>query len=312
MPKRGQANFDKLFKIRPLVEMLNKRFAQCYQPHQKEAIDESMVKFKGRSSMKQYMRDEPVKRGCKMWMLCDESAYNLKFQIYTGRLATEMSELGLGARVKTFAVGTVNPTRKFLPKLKEDKKMKREDFDSKVSNHDVAFYKWMEKRAVNLISTMHDPSDTTSVNRKEKDGSTTVVACPRELSDYNMSMNFVDNFDCLKGDYGCDRKKTEMEQFTNKDFRRKVYEGLLAKAIVHCSGLSQKGKSVTLSKHKPHVDKQIRLEGRAHQPKQATSRRCAVCSTRAVPVRTVWMCSSCNVPLCLRKGETCFQTFHSQ
>jgi hypothetical protein len=30
-------------------------------------------KFKGRSSMKQYMRDKPVKRGYKLWMLCDES-----------------------------------------------------------------------------------------------------------------------------------------------------------------------------------------------------------------------------------------------
>ncbi|XP_049858369.1 piggyBac transposable element-derived protein 4-like [Schistocerca gregaria] len=101
MPKRGQADFDKLFKIRPLVEMLNKRYAQCYQPHQKVAIDESMVKFKGRSSMKQYMRDNPVKRGYKIWMLCDESAYNFKFQINNGRLATEKSELRVGAREVT-------------------------------------------------------------------------------------------------------------------------------------------------------------------------------------------------------------------
>ncbi|XP_049964547.1 uncharacterized protein LOC126484984 [Schistocerca serialis cubense] len=198
MPKRRQANFNKLFKIRPLVEMFNKRFAQCYQPHQKVAINESMVNFKGKSSMKHYMRDKLLKRGYKIWTLCHESAYNMKLQIYTGRLATEKSELGLGAQVvtdlceelysknhivfmdnfftsynlfvllqaqKTFAVGTVNPTRKFLPKLKEDKKMKRGDFDTKVSNHDVAFYKWMDKRAVNLISTMHDPSNTTSVNR---------------------------------------------------------------------------------------------------------------------------------------------------
>jgi hypothetical protein len=54
MPKRGEDNFDKLYKIKPLVEMLNKKFAECYSPHQKVAVDESMVKFKGRSSMKQY------------------------------------------------------------------------------------------------------------------------------------------------------------------------------------------------------------------------------------------------------------------
>jgi hypothetical protein len=47
MPKRGEANFDKLHKIKPLVEMLNKKFAKCHRPHQKVALDESMLKFKG-------------------------------------------------------------------------------------------------------------------------------------------------------------------------------------------------------------------------------------------------------------------------
>lgn len=49
------------------------------------ALDESMVKFKGRSSIQQYMPKKPVKRGYKIWMLADQSGYAWNFQIYTGK-----------------------------------------------------------------------------------------------------------------------------------------------------------------------------------------------------------------------------------
>lgn len=29
------------------------------------------------------MQDKPVKRGYKVWMLCDSSGYNLKYEVYT-------------------------------------------------------------------------------------------------------------------------------------------------------------------------------------------------------------------------------------
>lgn len=51
-PKRGETNYDKLYKIMPLLNCLRETFRNAYQPHQKVAIDESMVKFKGKSSMK--------------------------------------------------------------------------------------------------------------------------------------------------------------------------------------------------------------------------------------------------------------------
>ena len=57
-----------------------------------------MVQFKGRSSMKQFMRGKPVKRGYKIWMLRDESAYNLKLQIYVGKSKNKV-EPGLHEKV---------------------------------------------------------------------------------------------------------------------------------------------------------------------------------------------------------------------
>ncbi|CAI6357497.1 unnamed protein product [Macrosiphum euphorbiae] len=57
-----------------------------------------MIKFKGRSTLKQYMKDKPVKRGYKGWMLCDSSGYNLKFEVNTGKKKGTV-EAGLGGRV---------------------------------------------------------------------------------------------------------------------------------------------------------------------------------------------------------------------
>ena len=44
-----------------------------------------MIKYEGRSSIKQYMPNKPIKRGFKIWMLADsETGYALKFSVYKG------------------------------------------------------------------------------------------------------------------------------------------------------------------------------------------------------------------------------------
>lgn len=66
-------------------------------------------------------------------------------------------------------------------------------------------FKWKDRKPVHL-STLYSPNHIINVNRKEKDGSLTVVLCPTVLKDYNAYMNFVDNFDRLKKAYQCERK----------------------------------------------------------------------------------------------------------
>jgi hypothetical protein len=51
MAKKGEG-YDKLYKIRPLLEMSSKTYMKSYQPTKMQAIDESMTTFKGRSSIK--------------------------------------------------------------------------------------------------------------------------------------------------------------------------------------------------------------------------------------------------------------------
>ena len=71
MPARGEPGFDKLYKVRPLLDFLKTSFKQQYSPHYIQAIDEAMIAYKGRTSLKQYMPLKPIKRGIKAWVRAD-------------------------------------------------------------------------------------------------------------------------------------------------------------------------------------------------------------------------------------------------
>lgn len=52
---RNPPDYDKLGKIRPAISILNKVFQDNFQVSEFNSIDESMIRFKSRSHMKQYM-----------------------------------------------------------------------------------------------------------------------------------------------------------------------------------------------------------------------------------------------------------------
>lgn len=237
-PQRGDPSYDKLYKIRPVIDELQKKFWDCYLPSQNLSIDESMIRFKGRSSMKQYMPKKPIKRGYKVWMLADNSGYCLKFDVYTGK-SVDGVERDLGTRVvknlcrglenkghcvyfdnyftnvdlleflrkyQIYACGTVNKTRKKIPVFIADKQMKRGEYEHFVSNTGLLAVKWMDKRSVHLLSNFHRSDTVSTVKRKNKDGTVEEIPCPEILIDYNRFMNAVDKFDQLKSVYEINRK----------------------------------------------------------------------------------------------------------
>ncbi|CAG4960811.1 unnamed protein product [Colias eurytheme] len=100
-------------------------------------------------------------------------------------------------------------------------------------------------------------------------------------------------------------RNTCLDEFCLKDFRRQVYQDMLAPAYVsNKSGLSRsssKPNSPTCSfikKHKPEVPRAIRVSLANHQPVRGTSRRCSVYSTKDMPVLTVWSCKICKPTNC--------------
>ena len=68
------------------MEVLALTFQEMYSPHSEQAIDEAMVKFKGRVGFLQYMPMKPCKRGIKIWSCCDSTnGYLCQFEVYVGK-----------------------------------------------------------------------------------------------------------------------------------------------------------------------------------------------------------------------------------
>lgn len=91
-------NFDKLFKVRHLIEHFQSVFQASYQLGKNISVDETMVKFKGRHRAKQYDPSKPIKRGFKLWTLADSSTgYVHTFQVYSGK-SNDVEEESLPCR----------------------------------------------------------------------------------------------------------------------------------------------------------------------------------------------------------------------
>lgn len=245
LPTRESPHYDKLYKLRPVLDKLSDTFLSSYKPSKNQAIDESMIKFKGRSSLKQYMPLKPTKRGYKVWVRADETGYLCEFQIYVGKVG-DTAEKDLGARVvrdlsnnligkghhlyfdnyfnsiplqKTlqsqfiYACGTVRRARKELPNdLRDDKALSRGEFDWRVSKDGLVYVKWKDRKAVHLLANYSDPSISSKVNRKQHDGTTKEFACPLVVVNYNENMGFVDKLDMIKSTYEIDRKSKKWWQ----------------------------------------------------------------------------------------------------
>lgn len=232
-------NRDKLYKIRPLITTLNENFQKLRLPDQFQSIDESMVRFKGRSSLKQYNPMKPVKRGYKLWCRADMSGYMYEFDVYQGKTSDSGKEkFGLGGSVVqkltsclhhnnyivvmdnyfssvdlfeylkahgVFACGTVRPNRLGLPKLKSDKELLRGEFDSQTSEEGITFFKWKDNKSVYFLSNFHG-TETVEIKRKQKDGTRIDVTAPVVVRDYNSHMGGVDKADMLRSIYDRDCK----------------------------------------------------------------------------------------------------------
>ena len=98
---------DRRFKLRPVIDHLNKKFAEVLSNDKEQMIDwhmqHSLVssqgqKFKGRSGMKQYIRSKPIKWGFKFWFRCSgKTGYLYQMDIYLGK--KQNGELNLGEEV---------------------------------------------------------------------------------------------------------------------------------------------------------------------------------------------------------------------
>jgi len=158
------------------------------------AVDEVMIPFKGRSTLKQHMPLKPVRRGIKVWALADSlNGYISEFEVYTGKKANAVEKhLGLNV-VKTltqhyvntfrhvyfdnfftgvgllldllksglYGCGTLRSNRKGFPedlKPVAKKGMKQRGKSQTRQYHNLTVSVWQDNKAVTVAATNGDPT----------------------------------------------------------------------------------------------------------------------------------------------------------
>ena len=208
-PSRSDPDYNKLWKIQPLITVLQQTCYQMYSPHIQLSIDESMIGTKCRHSFLQYIKNKPVKWGVKVWVCSDSvNGYICSFKIYTGKDSTGSPHSnGLGYAVVTslvekyenkgyvvytdnfytspqlckdlltkgfYSTGTIRTNRKNFPVMLTQKRRKCERGDCTFSYHDhITAVKWHDNRDVFAMSTFVSDKMTTVKRRKDSG--------PREL-----------------------------------------------------------------------------------------------------------------------------------
>ena len=85
-PERNDPTYDKGHKINRVIDHVNNAFQKAMASTNRQSIDERMVKFKGHNSLKQYIKNKPVKWGFKFWVHAESiTGYVLEIKLYSGK-----------------------------------------------------------------------------------------------------------------------------------------------------------------------------------------------------------------------------------
>ena len=167
--------------------------------------------------------------------------------------------------------GTTKCDKKNLPQMKEDISTSRGDIDYRMDSSGISCCKWMNKKPILIISSIHDSSQKLDVSKKQKDWSRKLFSCPLPVVDYNEHMGYVDLSDMPKGLYDVNRKSKKwwmriflhlldvfivnsfliykelsIEEIALFDFLCKTVYGLIG-----CRGLIKRKSTVTLKTSYP-------------------------------------------------------------
>ena len=82
-------------KLDLVINHFNDSFSACVFNDSTQSVDEHMVKFKRRSSMRQYLKNKPINWGFKFWYHCaSKTGYLYQFDLYLGKKESRGENLG--------------------------------------------------------------------------------------------------------------------------------------------------------------------------------------------------------------------------
>ena len=167
--------------------------------------------------------------------------------VYTDNYYSSPALFGDLRRLGFGACGTVRLNRRGLPK-EVKATLKKGEMVSKQMDSSMLALKWVDKRAVTMLSTIHDDSFVTKRrSRTAQDGQEDILK-PLMVEEYNKNMGGVDTGDQLESYYG----------FTHRTVKwwRRLFFHLIDVAILNayilylmspCSGLTLPFSTLTYS-----------------------------------------------------------------
>lgn len=201
----GEPGFDKLHKLRPVINELRERF-RSIPLEENLSLDEQMCPTKARHHMRQYLPAKPKKHGFKFFVLCGASGYGYDFELYTGQeseLLDNEDDLGASSNVvirltrsiprhknyKLFcdnyytsmplfhclyengilAVGTIRSNRiinnPMPPKTNKNSRGHIEEYITSYENCPFVYARWKDNKDVTLLSTYVGQEPTLTAKR---------------------------------------------------------------------------------------------------------------------------------------------------
>lgn len=261
---RNDPLYDRYHKVRPLLCMLRTACLMT-EPERKMSVDEQMIPYKGKNSLRQYLPKKPKKWGFKVLARCGVSGMTYDFVMYDGQGPCVVESCGfqsgdfvvklcetlpkqqeftvyfdnwftcfeLQLLLKSWgiwSVGTVRSNRLRNCTLKSESELKKEGRGSVDSRYDskngISVVRWMDSSAVQLSSTHVAVEPVSTIRRWDRKQHKYVqIPCPAIVRDYNQHMGGVDLFDMLMALYKVDHK-------SNKWYRR-VFFWALNVAVVN-------------------------------------------------------------------------------
>ncbi|XP_037774642.1 piggyBac transposable element-derived protein 4-like [Penaeus monodon] len=277
---------DRLWKLRPVLDVLESTYRSVFVPNKNVTVDESLWAFKGCHHTIQYNPSKRARRGLKVYKLCSsdgpEAGYTAAFKIYMGQDR-----------------GVFPSSKKAITDLLEKADLLDKGYQLHTDNGTPP----------RLSSITCRPGRPVQLGRYVSTG----VACPRTCSkvvtlppnrrgverskpevvvDYNNGMKGVDLSDQLAQSYPS----------TKKTFRKELVRGLL----------QQGGPRGSFRRNPPQARHEEEVTQQAHLPVDTPHRRwrrCVLCWRNHRRRReTRVMCSCCGTSLC---PTPCFQAFHA-
>jgi hypothetical protein len=238
-PKADSPRYDRLYKVRAVMDIISKNFMEYVDYEKHLSVDEQMVPFKGNHSLKNYMKNKPVKWGYKILALAGQSGYIYKFQVAgdntllhedvepeigkSGQVVLELVEdVPPGSQIyfdnwfcspllikrlaekQLGATGTVRQNRKAGCPLMAEKELRKDgrgSFDYK-SADGVVVCDWYDNKVVSVASNCHSVLPAKKIRRWcKKEKKYVEIACPNLIGAYNKNMGGVDKNDMLMALY---------------------------------------------------------------------------------------------------------------